>query len=884
MPKQFRRFFAHILLCCDLADPAALWERFRDSLSEDYFHNLGNRELATERTLVDLQRILESAGAGKRLQKHFKIPDPKGYDDKAFETKEMRCETLAYDVSDEWGKAEMQVKQMHASQLELYNAVMESIDSKKGGIFFADGPGGTGKTFVEEALLHKVRSRGEVALACAWSGVAATLLEGGRTCHATFGFPVPMPRENVGSSITAQQGRAKVLRAAALIIWDEAPMSPTEAVAGADALLRDICKSDLPFAGKTILFSGDFRQVLPVMPHTSRADIVAHSIKNHFAASERDVQIHRLKFNHRANQDAAFAEYLLRIGDGVEPTEPALSSMAVKLPETIVAPETWTTSDLLEEVFPDLVQRALLCAEPGGTNADTDFFKTRAVLSPKNMVINDINEEALRKMEAAGATITTYLSADTISDATPEDAMNYPQDFLHSLNPSGLPPHELRLTPGALVIMLRNIDASLGLVNGVRCIVKRCLPRFLDVLVLTGRAAGQRVYIPRIPMAPKLADLPFVLSRRQFPVRLAWAMTINKAQGQSLVKAGIALPEPVFAHGQLYVALSRVGSFNSVKVLIAQGTGQGVFSGDADIPDGAYTENVVWPEALLVHRDDESSVSENHDGLHMGGMGEEESGLAEHNTDKDSSANVQPSGMLPNNDDLAIEREHDFIIPKLLTKDGLAGLEQMVHAAHTVFEPTSVDPPPESSDADTESEDRMDTEDEEATATPAMPLAYPLLFETQRELRCGRHALTNVFGGEHTFTDADLSDACETLVQESFVPDDNGIVSDPQVRGDHERRNGWYSAAAIGMALRRTFLYELQFGHQLRFDLNTLEEVAVVGAIANIDNIHWVALKRIHGVTWLLDNVGRPTTLDARAFHAFVNKNPHTYVVRALSA
>ena len=122
-------------------------------------------------------------------------------------------------------------------------------------------------------------------------------------------------------------------------------------------------------------------------------------------------------------------------------------------------------------------------------------------------------------------------------------------------------------------------------------------------------------------MAPKLADLPFVRSRRQFPVRLAWAMTINKAQGQSLEKAGIALPEPVFAHGQLYVALSRVGAFNNVKVLIAQGPGQGVFSGDADIPDGAYTENVVWLEALLVHRDEESFVSENQDGLHMGGHG-----------------------------------------------------------------------------------------------------------------------------------------------------------------------------------------------------------------------------------------------------------------------
>ena len=117
--------------------------------------------------------------------------------------------------------------------------------------------------------------------------------------------------------------------------------------------------------------------------------------------------------------------------------------------------------------------------------------------------------------------------------------------------------------------------------------------------MLTGRAAGTRVYIPRVALAQQVPDLPFVFCRRQFSVRLAWAMTINKAQGQTLAQVGIALPAPVFSHGQLYVALSRVGSFAHVKVLVLPDDHQGHYKKDQGVPDGIYTDNVVWQEALL---------------------------------------------------------------------------------------------------------------------------------------------------------------------------------------------------------------------------------------------------------------------------------------------
>ena len=147
------------------------------------------------------------------------------------------------------------------------------------------------KTFLYEALLHHVRGQNKIALACAWSGIAATLLVGGRTCHSRFGLPVPMPRDNVPSTLTAQSSRAEVLRQASLIVWDEAPMAPTEALDAVDRLLRDFMDNDLPFGGKILVLGGDFRQVLPVMPHCTRDDIVSHIIKvsdGHAKRTKRD--------------------------------------------------------------------------------------------------------------------------------------------------------------------------------------------------------------------------------------------------------------------------------------------------------------------------------------------------------------------------------------------------------------------------------------------------------------------------------------------------------------------------------------------------------------------------------------------------------------------
>ena len=106
--------------------------------------------------------------------------------------------------------------------------------------------------------------------------------------------------------------------------------------------------------------------------------------------------------------------------------------------------------------------------------------------------------------------------------------------------------------------------------------------------VRSGRPCGRRHYY-----APSDVNLPFTLQRTQFPIKLCYSMTINKAQGQSFQKLGIYLPKPVFSHGQLYVALSRSTSFNGIHIKVDKSTMQGKIKKTVHLP-----KMFVYPEIL----------------------------------------------------------------------------------------------------------------------------------------------------------------------------------------------------------------------------------------------------------------------------------------------
>ena len=144
----------------------------------------------------------------------------------------------------------------------------------------------------------------------------------------------------------------------------------------------------------------------------------------------------------------------------------------------------------------------------------------------------------------------------------------------------------MTLKVGAPVMLLRNLRAGPGngLMNGTWLIVLRLGVKVFEAEIVTGVNKGKHVVIPRITLSPSDTDLPFTLRRWQFPVCPCFAMTTNKAQGQTLEFVGVYLPDHVFSHGQLYVALSRVQKPSALAVCVSD-------------PDG-YTRNIVYLEVL----------------------------------------------------------------------------------------------------------------------------------------------------------------------------------------------------------------------------------------------------------------------------------------------
>lgn len=159
---------------------------------------------------------------------------------------------------------------------------------------------------------------------------------------------------------------------------------------------------------------------------------------------------------------------------------------------------------------------------------------------------------------------------------TQSDTTIWPHELLYDLTPSCMPPHILKIKKGCVLIVLRNLDPNSGIVNGTRVRVTGIGKNIIQSTILTGPKAEQLYMIPRIKLHCLDSRVPIPFQRRQFPVRLAFAMTINKSQGQTLCRTGMYLPEPVFAHGQLYVGCSRVGDPDLLVVFVEKTKSQGI--------------------------------------------------------------------------------------------------------------------------------------------------------------------------------------------------------------------------------------------------------------------------------------------------------------------
>jgi PIF1-like helicase/Helicase len=463
----------------------------------------------------------------------------------------------AYNIDNLRETVERDSARLNADQKIAFDALCQAVASGEGGVFFLEGFGGTGKTFLINLVLAKIRCEG-IALATASSGIAATLLDGGTTAHSRFKIPIDINSDST-CHIPAQSHLAELIRETQLVFWDEAPMQHRHTFEAVNRTFKDIRNDPRPFGGVVFCFCGDFRQILPVVPRGTRGQIVSACLKRsplwqHVQHLPLTINM-RLFSSHmspeeRLRQDE-FANRILAIGEGRD-----TNNEITQWPLNGIVPDN-TPESLANAIYPTLTDR-------NAPLPTAQYLAERAILAARNDTVDKLNEQLLTSMN--GEVFTSY-SADKVVDE--ENAETYATEYLNTVNLSNLPPHELKLKIGATVILLRNLSPSTGLCNGTRLRVARISQRVVECEILGGKYAGNMVMIPRIPLSPSSTeDLPFDFRRTQFPLRLAFAMTINKAQGQTLNHVGLCLKEPVFTHGQLYVALSRVTDSANLRMIV----------------------------------------------------------------------------------------------------------------------------------------------------------------------------------------------------------------------------------------------------------------------------------------------------------------------------
>jgi hypothetical protein len=185
-----------------------------------------------------------------------------------------------------------------------------------------------------------------------------------------------------------------------------------------------------------------------------------------------------------------------------------------------------TIDSLVDEVYSDLG-----CFTD--SQSRNEHIIQRAILTPLNEEVDSINTAIMNRFDlttpdGTPAQRCTYHDADSVVQG--EQRGVYPTKFLNSFSMSRVPPHTLTLQEGCPVILLQNMPS--GLANGTRLIVVKLMQHIIYVEITTRTNKGRRIFIPCLSITPSdTKRMPFTLRRRQFSLRPAFAITINKAQG-----------------------------------------------------------------------------------------------------------------------------------------------------------------------------------------------------------------------------------------------------------------------------------------------------------------------------------------------------------------
>ena len=286
--------------------------------------------------------------------------------------------------------------------------------------------------------------------------------------------------------------------------------------------------------------------MLPVLTHGNRSETVSLSIK--FSPLWKHFKTYKLSKNMRTlPEEIDFSKFLLNVGDGTIND----NNDFIELPSNCIS----SNQNIAHSIF----------SKPILERNWSDLAST-AILSARNSDVDKINKQVVELLDSKSEkTYNSIDSADNCENENISEALL--PEYLNALNPDSLPPHELNIRKNCVIMLIRNLNVYEGLCNGTRLLVLDLQPNLLKCKILTGDSCGEIAFIHRITLYCE-NEYPFIVKRRQFPIKIAFAMTINKAQGQTFKSIGLDLMRDVFNHGQLYVAMSRVRCWEALKVFI----------------------------------------------------------------------------------------------------------------------------------------------------------------------------------------------------------------------------------------------------------------------------------------------------------------------------
>jgi hypothetical protein len=479
-----------------------------------------------------------------------------------------------------------------------------SLTSNKTRKIYIQGIAGGGKTTFAKKLIALCRSLNLIVVGCSSTNLSAQLYDGFMSAHSLFGIPVIDADDNddndvreIVCNLDKSPTRMELLEQTSLIIWDECFQNHLHCLDAASRLLND-------FSGKVLIMMGDCAQQPPVVNNGTEEEIVAaHMFQSRLW---RTFEIFKFNINlrlsalqanvdnlsqdelHHFNAQRAYADMLIDIGKNMlyESTQVILYGRSSKSLSHIWLPYVKYSSiesHVLQFLYPngynvfDMISATILSA----TNDRVDYW---------NNIVQKLNNEQECTMFSADE----FCEVDDENDHLTEMISDH---VLERYDKNGVPPHALKLKIGDICMLMRTLSRKDKLCNNTRVIIKDIKRFRIRVQLLQ---PGVPIYydVPRIRFIFTMRyGKGFKMMRTQFPLRLAYAITINRSQGQTTSRTVLDIYDQPFMHGQCYVAMSRVRHYNDIMIFCKDSD---VFALEGEHMCGPIIHNVVYND-LITH-------------------------------------------------------------------------------------------------------------------------------------------------------------------------------------------------------------------------------------------------------------------------------------------